>query len=147
MDAALIFHAGISALSADHETDRLHASDPDLFKIQDLRSPSASLRVVYIHSVYFSGKQGGFVPARACADLHDDVLVIVGILGKKQYFDPVFQFPDPLSGLGELFLGQIAHLLVSLLLEHLQGLISCLPALAVFTICLYKRRQVALFLH
>ena len=136
-----------SALAADHETDGFHTADPDLLKIQYFRSPAPVLRVVHVHPVHFRGKQGGFISACAGADFHDDVLLIIGILGKKEDPDLIFKFHDPLFGICQLFFGQLPHLFVALFLQDHEGVVRRFLAFAVLAVRFHKRHQVALLFH
>ena len=102
---------------------------------------------MYVHAVDLRREQSGFVPAGSCPDLHDDVFIIIGVLGQKQDLQFPFQLLDPCLGFVQLFLGQLPHLFIRLFLQHRQAVLHILPALLIFLKCFYDGSQVALLLH
>ena len=84
MYAAFIFQPGISSLSGNHKIDFLHAADADFIHIHGFHPPPLALRIVYIEPVNLRREQGCLVPAGPCPDLHDYVLLVIGILRQKK---------------------------------------------------------------
>ena len=59
----------------------------------------------------------------------------------------MLQVLNPLSGIGQLFLGHLPHLLVALFLQKGQAVLHILLCLLVLLIGLHNRSQVSLLLH
>ena len=95
---AFIFQLGICTLSGNCEADFLHATDSDLIYIQKLCLPSLALCIMYIKPVHFRCKQGSFISAGAGTDFHDNILIIIGILGKQKDLQFLFQLLDSFLG-------------------------------------------------
>ena len=100
-----------------------------------------------VHPVQLGSEQGRLISACACADLHDHVLIIVGVLGKQKDLQLLLQLLDPFFRVGKLFLGHLPHLLVALFLQKGQAVLHVLLCLLIFLICLHQRRKIRLFLH
>ena len=95
VDAALVLEPGVGALAGDHEDDLLEAADPVLVDGDQLCPPPAPFRVMHVHPVDLGRKEGRLIAARAGADLHDNVLVIVGVLGEEKDLQLLLQFLHP----------------------------------------------------
>ena len=145
--AAFVFQLGICALAGDHEFHFLHAADAALADVDQLHLPPLALCVMDVHPVQLGSEQGRLVSACACADLHDYVLIIVGVLGKQKDLKLLLQLLDPFFRVGKLFLGHLPHFLVALFLQKGQAVLHVLLCLLIFLICLHQRRQIRLFLH
>ncbi len=145
--AALILHLGVSALPAYGKLHFLHTADADLIHIDELHAPTLALRIMHIHAVDLCGKKSCLITARARADLHDHVLIIIGILGEQQDLQLLLQLLHPLLGFGELLLQHFPHFLIALALQHGEGILDILLTFLVFGVCLHKRRKIALLLH
>ena len=65
-----------------------------------------------VHAVDLRGEKCRLIPAGTAADLHDNILVIVRVLGEQKDLQLLFQLLHPLFRLVQLFLCQLAHLLV-----------------------------------
>ena len=145
--AALIFQSGIGSFSGNNEAHRFHAADPDLFKADRLDTPAPSLRVMDIHPVNITREQSGLIAASPRADLHDDIFVIIGVLGQEQ--DPQFFLEDRdlVSGLRQLFLGQCPKFLVILLSQEELGVFLIRLGFFIGLVSLHQRSQIALLLH
>ena len=100
-----------------------------------------------IHAVDLRRKQSGFISAGAGPDLHDDILVIIGVLGQKQHLQGVLQLLDTRLGSGKLFLEHLAHLLVIFFLQHLKAFFHRFLTFLIFFVRVHNRLQIALFLH
>ena len=105
------------------------------------------LRVVDVHPVQLRGEQSRLVAAGTSPDFHNNVLVIVGILGQEQNLQLIFQLLNPLSGIGQFLLRQLPHLLVRLLLQDGKTVLHILLRFFVRGIGLHQRSQIGLFLH
>ena len=147
VDPAFIFKSGIGSLARDHEVDIFHAADPDLFKIQGLRLPAPGFGVMDVHPVDFGGEQGRFIAAGPRPDLHNDVLLIIGVFGDQQDLQLFLQAVQLLFGAADLLPGQLAHLFVVFLLQEHPGFLQIIRNTAETGIGLHQRSQVALFLH
>ena len=99
-----------------------------------------------VHPVQLGSEQGRLVSACACADFHDHVLIIVGVLGKQKDLKLLLQLLDPFFRVGKLFLGHLPHFLVALFQKG-QAVLHVLLCLLIFLICLHQRRLIRLFLH
>ena len=95
---ALILEHRVSALSGHHKGDALHAANADLLGLYQLNLPMTSLRVMHIHTVNFRSKQRRLISARTRTDLHDDILIVVRILGKQQDLQLTLQLLHALLG-------------------------------------------------
>ncbi len=100
-----------------------------------------------IHAVNFGREQRRLVPARARADFHDHILVIVRVLREQQNLKLRLKLLHALSGLAEFLLRELPHLLVGFLLKHRKRVLDALSALLIFLVRLDNRCQVTLFLH
>ena len=147
VDAAFVFHLGIGALAADHEADVLHAADPDFLHIHGFHFPVLRLRVMHIHAVDFRGKQRRFIPACTRADFHNDILVIIGILGKQEDFQFLLQFPDAVLGFCLFFFGQFSHLFIFFFLQNCQRVFRSFLTVFILFIGLHDGGKFTLFLH
>jgi len=87
-----IFHNGICTLTVNHKGHILHTTDTDLFALNQLYLPSAALCIVYIHTVDLCCKQCCLISTCTCTDLHDNVLIIIRILRKKQNLQFILKF-------------------------------------------------------
>ena len=145
--AAFIFQAGISALARDHEGDLLHAADADLVRADGFHLPAPALRVLHIQAVHLGREQGCLVSARAGADLHDHVFIVVGVLRQEKDLQLLLQLFDAFFRLRVLFLEKLPHLFVVFLFQHGKAVLFVLLCLLVFPVRLHKRGQVALLLH
>ncbi len=147
MHPALIFHFGVCTLAGNHELHFLHSSDTDFIHIQCLYSPALALRIMHIHTVNFRGKQSRFIPARTCADFHNHVFIVIGVLGQKQYFQLLLQLFHPLFILIQSLFNHLPHFFIIFSLQHCQRVFDFSFAFLVFRICVYNGSQIALFFH
>ena len=145
--AALVLQLGVGSLSVDHADHFLEAADAVLADAHHLHLPVLVLRVVHIHAVKLRRKQSRLVAAGAGADLQDNVLVIVGVLGEKKNLQLLFQILDPLPGIRQFLLGQLPHLLIGLLLQEKQAVLHVLLGLLILLIGVHQRRQIRLLFH
>ena len=144
---ALIFKLGVRPLTGNHCHHFLEAADSVLIQADDLNLPPVAVRIVGIHAVQLCCEQGRLIAARACPDFQDDVLVVIGVLGKQEDFQFMLQFLDTLLGIRQLFLSHLAHLLIVFLLKKGQAVLHVLLGLLILLISLHNGRQVCLLLH
>ena len=145
--SALIFQAGISTLSLDHESDFLESADAVLIETHHLCLPSSGFCVFHIHTVDLCCKKRRLITAGTCTDLHDNVLAVIWVFWKKQDLEFLFQFFHALLGIGKFFLEHFAHILILLLFQHGKAVLDGFFVFLVFCISVYDRLQITLFLH
>ena len=63
---------------------------------QCVNTTDSAVRVMHVHAVDLRRKERGLITARTRADLHDDVLVIVGVFREEKDLQFLFQLLDPL---------------------------------------------------
>ena len=88
---------------------------------QHLEAPTAQLRVPAVHLEQVARPQVGLVAALGAADLHDDVLAVVGVSWDEQLLERGLELGEARLTLGELALEVLAHLRVRLGREQLAG--------------------------
>ena len=88
---------------------------------QHLEAPTAQLRVSAVHLEQIARPQVGLVAALRAADLHDDVLAVIGVSGDEQLLERGLELGEARLTLGELALEVLAHLRVRLGREQLPG--------------------------
>ena len=87
--SALVLHLAVDLLAIDERDDFLQSADRGFAHRSHLDPPSQRLGVPIVHPEDFRGEQRGFIAAGSGPDFEHDVLLIVGILGQKQYFQLV----------------------------------------------------------
>ena len=108
--ARFVLELRVRALARDAGRHFLDAARRRARHRQDLDLPAPPLGEAGVHAEQIGREQRRFFAARAGADLEDDVLVVVGILGHEQHFERLLQ-PLLLGGELGLFLArQVAHL-------------------------------------
>ena len=147
MHTAFIFHLGVSALTGDHKLYFLHTTDTDIIHIHGFHLPAVPLCIMYIHTINLCRKKCRFITACSGTDLHDNVFIIVRILGQQQHLQLLLQLFHLFLAVSQFFLQHLTHLFVRLFLQHHQGVFNILLALFIFLISLHDRSQVALLLH
>ena len=109
MHAAFVFEFAVNALSGDRKHDFLHAAEFRHVAVEFLAFPTVFFGIFEIHPVQFVAEKARLFSPRAAADFHDDVFIVVGILGNEQ--DPEFRrdlFQPVLTGV-DLFGKHIPH--------------------------------------
>ena len=102
---------------------------------------------MYIHPVNFRSKQSSLISARTGTDFHDNIFVIVGVLGQKQNFHFLLQFFHPLLAVIQGFLYHFPHFFIIFLFQHRQRVLDVLLTFLIFRISLHNGSQIALLLH
>ena len=145
--AALILQSGVSACSVDHESHFLESADPVLIQTEHLGLPATPLRVLHIHPVYLRREKSRFVSAGSGADLHDNILVIVGVFGQEQDLKLMLQFFHLFPRVSQLFLQHLSHFLVFFFVQHRETVLNGFFIFLIFSIGIHYRLKLALFLH
>ncbi len=83
MGAGLELERGVDAAARDAADDLLVAAVLALARAQDLDGPAHGFGVLRVHAEQVAGEDGGFVAARAGADLEVDVALVVRV-GRDQ---------------------------------------------------------------
>jgi hypothetical protein len=99
MDAGFVLHARVRVLASHLHHGLLETA------LRFRRRQQLGLRVPFrvspIHIQQFRRPQGRLLPARSGADLHDDVLPVVRVLGDQQQFERASElFGAPLGPIG-----------------------------------------------
>ena len=89
--AALVLHPGVRACSVDQKCCVFKAADSVFIGAGQLCFPAAALCVFDVHTADFCGKECRLVSTGTCAELHDNVLVIVRVFRQKQDFELLLQ--------------------------------------------------------
>ena len=122
MAAAFILEAGPCALTFDQEADFLDAAQLGLVDVHNFNREALAFGIHGIHTVEIGSKQSGFFAADAAANFDDDVLIVVGILGKQQDLQLFFQFSHAGLGIVDLHKGHIADVGIFVAQQLLCGL-------------------------
>ena len=147
VDAGFKLQAGIGAVAGDHEVRLLHAAKLRLIIIEKAHLPAPAVGVHGVHTEQGVGEQGALLAAHAAANLHDDVLVVVGIPGQEQNGQLLLQFFQVLLGLGEFLLAELAHLLVEGAAQHFAQVCGLLLGLHIGAVGGHNGLQLPLLLQ
>ena len=145
--AALVLHPGVRACSVDQKCCVFKAADSVFIGAGQLGFPAAALCVFDVHTADFCGKECRLVSAGTCAELYDNVLVIVRVFRQKQDFEFLLQLLYAFFRIGELFFQHFTHLFVGFLLEKHQALFDGLFLCFIVLICVCDRLEFCLLLH
>ena len=85
VDAGLPLELGVNAGAFDDGNDFLVSADARLRHGQDFDLPAVLLGEAGVHAEDLGAEERGLVAAGAGADLKDDVLLVVGVFGEKEY--------------------------------------------------------------
>ena len=102
---------------------------------------------MHIHPIDLSCEQSCLISTCAGTDLHDNVLLIIRILGQKQDLHLLFQLYDPLLRVRHLFLEHLTHLIIRLALQHGETVFYGFLTFPIFCVGIHQRLQVRLLLH
>ncbi len=106
VDAGLVLHLGVDLVAFEDGGDFLHAAaDAGLGLGEDFDLPLVLLGEAEVHAEHLGDEDGGLVAAGAGAELDDDVLVVVGVLGEEEDFELFFDLGEAGLEGEELFLG------------------------------------------
>ena len=100
---------GVDLVAFEDGGDVLEAvADAGLGLGEDFDLPLVLLGEAEVHAEDFGDEEGGLVAAGAGAELEDDVLVVVGVLGEEEDFELFFDVGEAgLEGV-EFVLGHLA---------------------------------------
>ncbi|GAA2785178.1 hypothetical protein GCM10020219_065840 [Nonomuraea dietziae] len=105
VDAALVLQPGpdaFFALGLDGDGDVLVAAEVGVLGVDDLGLPAEALGVAQVHPQQVAREQRGLLAALTLLDLHDDVLVIIGVSRDEQMLELLLQLGDALLELDGL---------------------------------------------
>ena len=91
------------------------------------------------------GKEGAFLAADAAADLHNDALVVVGVVGQQEKLQFLLQILTALFGGGKFLLAEFLHVRVGA--HQLQRVVHVLPGAQIGPVGRYHRLQLLLLLQ
>ncbi len=89
---------------------------------EDLDSPALLLGIARIHAEQIAGKDRRLVAAGAGADLEEHVAPVVGVLGQQHALQVGFKRLKLGLGFGNLLLGHLAHVGITVLEQRLSAL-------------------------
>ena len=145
---AFKLQAGIGALSGDGEAGLLDAAQFGIVEVEYLHLPAVALGIHGVHPHQRMGKQRCLLAAGTAPDLHDDILVVVGILGQQQDLQLLAGAVDLLLALPVLLLDDLPEIPVqTALLQQFRCLLVGVPGLFVLPVLLHNGGQVLVFLH
>ena len=124
-----------------------HAADADFVRSDQFHLPTVSLRIFHIQTIHFRCKKRGFISARTRTDFHNNVFIIIRILGEQQDLHFLFQLLDTPFGFTVFFFQKLPHFLIGLGFQHDHTVLRILFHFFIFLIGLHKWCQIALFLH
>ena len=123
--AALELEARIHLVARHAEHNLLVAAQLGFRLAHDLGLPAAFIRVHGVHAVQIGGEQRTFLAARAAADLHKNIFVVVRVLGQQQDLKLLLQPRHVGLGLLQLLLRQLLHVWVGQHLERVRLRLLC----------------------
>ena len=106
--AALELQVAPRAVAPHHERDLVEAAEVGRVGRQHLQLPARAQGVGLVHVEQVAGEEVGLLAALGAADLDDDVLALVGVLGQQQHLELVLEAGQVVLGLGHLDPGQLA---------------------------------------
>lgn len=112
MYARFVFERTIDIVARDFHHDLLVSAGRAFREGGDFVLPAFGFDVFGVHAHQVAGEDGGFVAARAAADLDDRVFRILRVLGNQQEFDLLFEGFDLRFQFRDLPACHFAHLLV-----------------------------------
>ena len=83
--SALVLHAAPDAFPLDQEGHLVEAAHGRGVGPQDLELPARALGVAGVHLEQVLGEEVGLLAPLGAPDLHDHVLVVVGVAGQQQH--------------------------------------------------------------
>src|SRR5437867_8088455 len=133
MDPTLEFQSAPGALALDEEDDFLVAADARRAGVHDLDLPALTLGVLRVHPQQVAGEEARLVTSGACADLDEDVLVVVGIARQEQALEIALECRLAGRELIDLELGQLGQLAVAAVGQEVARLAATAQDFAVLT--------------
>ena len=116
------FELPVDVVAFDAQHHFLVAAQVALVGRHHLHRPALALGVAGVHAGQIAREQGGFITARASADLQEGVASVVRVLGQQGGLQLRLQLCEVGLGLGDFFLGHGAHVkIVRDVMQHLAG--------------------------
>src|SRR5262249_2708146 len=115
MHAALELEPAPGAAALDEQDDVLEPAGAGDARVHHLDLPALALGVLRVHAAELGREQRRLVATGARTNLHEDVLVVVGIAGQQQALEVNFQGALARRELVDLGLGQLGQLSVAAL--------------------------------
>ena len=119
MDPAFELQPGIGPPAGDGEDHLLDAAHLGPIVLHELHGVPVPLGVPLVHPEQVPAEEGGLLPAGAGPDLQDHVLVVVGVLRQEQQLQLLRELLLGGLQLLQLALGQLLHVRLQMLVEHL----------------------------
>ena len=120
VDAGFEFEALEDVAAGDGDDRLLEAADAGLGDVHDLEAPALERGVALIHAEEIGGEERRFLAAGAGAQLEDGVALVGLVLGQQQKPHLLLELGNALAELGQLGLGQRAHLRLARLGKELR---------------------------
>ena len=147
MRPALIFELAVCSIAVNRKGNLLVSADFRGIGIDDVRLPALLFRKARIHAEKIPRKKCGFLAAHAAADLHDDALVVIRVLGQEQDGELRLQRFLFRAQRRKLLFYQVLHLsIIEAVFQHLQVVLDVLACLFVGTELSDDRFQRRMFL-
>ena len=127
VNAGLVFHPGVGTPAVDDEVRFLHAAQFGLVVVHQFNAPALGGGVHGVHPEQAVGEQGAFLTADTAPDLHNDALVVIGILGQQQDLQLFKQLFLLLFGSGIGLLAELLHFRIAHQFFGIQHILLCLP--------------------
>ena len=148
VNPAFIFQTAVSSAPFDREGNFLNPADIWNIGVHNLRFPALAFCIAGEHSKKVTGKKSGFASACACADLDNNVFVIVGVLWQQQDLQFIFKGCFSLCQLVQLSLAHFFKILVNTFVgQHLLAFLYPLKSLLIFVITVDNRFDMGMLLH
>src|SRR5690348_11038742 len=119
MHAAFELQLRVSAVAAHLELDRVETALLARPGMDHLHLPALPLDPAAVHTEKVSSEKGSLLPTLGTLDLHDHVLLVVGILWQQQELQLLVELRDLRFGAPLLSAQKLEHLGVLLLVQHL----------------------------
>ena len=130
--AGFVFQLGEDPRAFHGGDDLLETAPFRLGGRDSLHPPAVCFRKTGIHAEQVAGKQGRFIPAGAGANLENDPLVVIGVLGQEQQLDIGFQLVLLGFETLQLLFGHLLHVRVG---EHLPVFLDLFHNPSPATVC------------
>ena len=126
---ALVLHAAPHAVTFQEERDLVVTAHVGGVGAQDLVLPTHAAGVALVHLEEVLGEEVGLLASLGAADLEDDVLLVVGVLGQEQDLELVDHRAPDLA------------IIATRVAEHLLGLAQLIEGGPVLPVALHDRLQ------
>ncbi len=110
MHPRFVFHRGVNRLAREGNGHILHPSHGARAEVDNLGFPAAFLGIAQVHLQDLGRKQTGFVAARPCANLEDDVLLVIWVFRDQQNLELLLELVPTFFEPGQLLPSQSLQL-------------------------------------